>query len=98
MGKGIGPRRLGSPLKMSEGEKPAVMSGDEILGALRNKKQKTGTGGIKMDNTLVGVGAGTAVKAGIKKIGAKTAGKFTGRRSGALADAAVSGYEAVGKG
>lgn len=81
--KGIGPNSLGSPLKQ-------VMSSDEINQALRTKREKTGTGGITMDNSLVGLpGVGTVAKAGIKKAASKTAGKWTGRKTGAIADAGV---------
>jgi hypothetical protein len=76
---------LKSPLKQ-------VMSSAEINQALRTKRQKTGTGGITMDNTLVGVGTGTAVKAGIRKAASKTAGKWTGKKTGAIADVGIEVY------
>ena len=79
--KGIGPHSLGSPLKQ-------VMSSAEINQALRTKREKTGTGGITMDNSLVGLpGVGTVAKAGIRKAASKTAGSWTGRKTGAIADA-----------
>ena len=66
------------------------MSSDEINQALRTKREKTGTGGITMDNSLVGLpGVGTVAKAGIRKAASKTAGKWTGRKTGAIADATV---------
>lgn len=85
MSKGIGPYRLGSPLKQ-------VMSSAEINQALRTKREKTGTGGIEMDNTLVGIGVGTAVKAGIRKAASKMSGKWTGKKTGAIADAGIEVY------
>lgn len=106
MRKGIGPNGLGaskvaagtcscgcgSPAKMGCSKSPAkqVMSSDEINQALRTKREKTGTGGIKMDNTLVGLpGVGTFAKAGIKKAASKTAGKWTGKKTGTIADATL---------
>jgi len=87
MKKSFGPNglELKSPLKQ-------VMSSAEINAALRTKREKTGTGGITVDNTLVGVGTGTAVKAGIRKAASKTAGKWTGKKTGAIADAGIEVY------
>lgn len=79
---GLEPR---TPLKQ-------VMSDAEINQALRTKREKTGTGGITMDNTLVGIGVGTAVKAGIRKAASKTAGTWTGKKTGAIADAGIELY------
>ena len=57
-----------------------------IAASLANKA----TGGITMDNSLVGLpGIGTLAKAGIRKAASKTAGAWTGRKTGAIADATV---------
>jgi hypothetical protein len=103
MYKGIGPNGLGSPNKMcgksplkQTSDMPGPMSSNDIMGALRHKKEVTGTGGIKVDNTLVGVGTGTAIKAGVKAAAARTAGAWTGKKSGAIADLATTAYEMAG--
>jgi hypothetical protein len=70
-----------------------VMSSAEITQALRTKREKTGTGGITMDNSLVGIGTGTAVKAGIKTAASKLGGRWAGKKAGAVVGAGIELYE-----